>query len=56
VRALGHFSVPPGRPLETEAGVQEHTVEAACAARDWAFTGAVREAEPVNGKRHQRPG
>jgi DNA invertase Pin-like site-specific DNA recombinase len=37
-------------------GVQAQAIEAACAARDWAFIGGVRKAEPVNGKGHQRPG
>jgi len=56
VRALGYVSVPDDRPLEAEAGLQAEAIEAVCAARDWAFVGGVREAEPANGKGLERPG
>jgi peptidoglycan hydrolase-like protein with peptidoglycan-binding domain/DNA invertase Pin-like site-specific DNA recombinase len=56
VRALGYVSVPHDRPLEAEAGLQARAIEAACAARDWAFVRGVREAEPANGKGLERPG
>ena len=56
VRALGYVSVPDDRPLEAEAGLQAEAIEAVCAARDWAFIGGVREAEPANGKGLERPG
>jgi DNA invertase Pin-like site-specific DNA recombinase/peptidoglycan hydrolase-like protein with peptidoglycan-binding domain len=56
VRALGYVSVPHDRPLEAEAGLQAQAIEAACAARDWAFIGGVREAEPAHGKGLERQG
>ncbi len=56
VRALGYVSVPHDRPLEAEAGLQARAIEAVCAARDWAFIGGVREAEPAHGKGLERPG
>ena len=36
--------------------MQAQAIEAGWAARDWAFIGGVREAEPVNGQGPQRPG
>jgi peptidoglycan hydrolase-like protein with peptidoglycan-binding domain/DNA invertase Pin-like site-specific DNA recombinase len=56
VRALGYVSVPHDRPLEAEAGLQSRAIEAVCAAREWAFIGGVREAEPAHGKGLERPG
>ena len=56
VRALGYVSVPDDRPLEAEAGLQSRAIEAVCAAREWAFIGGVREAEPAHGKGLERPG
>jgi peptidoglycan hydrolase-like protein with peptidoglycan-binding domain/DNA invertase Pin-like site-specific DNA recombinase len=56
VRALGYVSVPHDRPLEGEAGAQAQAIEAACAARGWAFVAGVRESEPANGKGLERPG
>ena len=56
MRALGYVSVPPETALEAEAGPQAQAIEAACAARGWAFIGGVREAEPANGKGLERPG
>jgi peptidoglycan hydrolase-like protein with peptidoglycan-binding domain/DNA invertase Pin-like site-specific DNA recombinase len=56
VRALGYVSVPHDRPLEAEAGLQSRAIEAVCAARQWAFIGGVREAEPAHGKGLQRQG
>ena len=56
MRALGYVSVPHDRPLEAEAGAQAQAIEAACAARGWAFVGGVRESEPANGKGLERPG
>ncbi len=56
MRALGYVSVPDDRPLEAEAGVQSRAIEAVCAAREWAFIGGVREAEPAHGKGLERPG
>jgi hypothetical protein len=48
--------VPDDRPLEAAAGRQAQAIEAACAARGWAFIGGVREPEPANGKGLERPG
>ena len=56
MRALGYVSVPHDRPLEAEAGLQARAIEAVCAAREWAFIGGVREAEPAHGKGLERPG
>jgi DNA invertase Pin-like site-specific DNA recombinase/peptidoglycan hydrolase-like protein with peptidoglycan-binding domain len=56
VRALGYVSVPHDRPLEAAAGAQAQAIEAACAARGWAFIAGVREPEPANGKGLERPG
>src|SRR3954471_18947982 len=56
VRALGYVSVPHDRPLEAAAGAQAQAIEAACAARGWAFVAGVREPEPANGKGLERPG
>jgi DNA invertase Pin-like site-specific DNA recombinase/peptidoglycan hydrolase-like protein with peptidoglycan-binding domain len=56
VRALGYVSVPHDRPLEAAAGAQAEAIEAACAARGWAFIAGVREPEPPNGKGLERPG
>ena len=56
VRALGYVSVPHDSPLEAEAGAQAKAIEAACAARGWAFVAGVRESEPANGKGLERPG
>src|SRR3954469_5256416 len=56
VRALGYVSVPPESGLGAGAGSQAEAIEAACAARGWAFIGGVRESEPTNGKGLERPG
>jgi peptidoglycan hydrolase-like protein with peptidoglycan-binding domain/DNA invertase Pin-like site-specific DNA recombinase len=56
VRVLGYVSVPPGSGLEAGSGPQGQAIEAACAARGWAFVGGVRELEPTNGKGLDRPG
>jgi DNA invertase Pin-like site-specific DNA recombinase len=56
VRALGYVSVPQDSPLDAAAGRQGEAIEAACAARGWAFIGGVREPEPANGKGLERPG
>jgi peptidoglycan hydrolase-like protein with peptidoglycan-binding domain/DNA invertase Pin-like site-specific DNA recombinase len=56
VRALGYVSVPPGRGYTAGARAQAKAIEAACAARGWAFVGGVREAEPSSGKGLERPG
>ena len=56
IRALGYVSVPPELALEAGAGPQAQAIEAACAARGWAFVGGVREPEPANGKGLERPG
>jgi len=53
---LGYVSVPHDRPLEAAAGAQAQAIEAACAARGWAFVAGVREPEPANGKGLERPG
>jgi DNA invertase Pin-like site-specific DNA recombinase len=53
---LGYVSVPHDRPLEGEAGAQAQAIEAASAARGWAFVAGVRESEPANGKGLERPG
>jgi DNA invertase Pin-like site-specific DNA recombinase len=53
---LGYVSVPHDRPLEAAAGAQAQAIEAACAARGWAFIAGVREPEPANGKGLERPG
>ena len=56
VRALGYVSVPADSPVDAAAGRQGNAIEAACAARGWAFIGGVREPEPGNGKGLERPG
>jgi DNA invertase Pin-like site-specific DNA recombinase/peptidoglycan hydrolase-like protein with peptidoglycan-binding domain len=56
VRALGYVSVPRDRPLDASAGAQARAIEAACAARGWAFVAGVREPEAANGKGLERPG
>jgi peptidoglycan hydrolase-like protein with peptidoglycan-binding domain len=56
VRALGYVSVPADSALEPTAGPQAQAIEAACAARGWAFVGGVREPEPASGKGLERPG
>jgi len=56
VRALGYVSVPHDRPIEAAAAAQAKAIEAACAARGWAFVAGVREPEPANGKGLERPG
>jgi DNA invertase Pin-like site-specific DNA recombinase len=56
VRALGYVSVPADGPLAPASGRQARAIEAACAARGWAFVGGVREPEPVKGKAVERPG
>jgi DNA invertase Pin-like site-specific DNA recombinase len=53
---LGYVSVPHERPLEAAAGRQAQVIETACAERDWAFIGGIRESEPANGKGLERPG
>ena len=50
IRALGYVSVPPDVELTAGAGPQAQAIEAACAARGWAFVGGVREPEPHHGK------
>jgi DNA invertase Pin-like site-specific DNA recombinase/peptidoglycan hydrolase-like protein with peptidoglycan-binding domain len=56
VRALGYVRVPHDSPLEAAGGRQARAIEAACAARGWAFVAGVRESEPANGKGLARPG
>jgi len=56
LRALGYVSVPADTPVDATAGHQGKAIEAACAARGWAFIGGVREPEPANGKGLERPG
>jgi DNA invertase Pin-like site-specific DNA recombinase/peptidoglycan hydrolase-like protein with peptidoglycan-binding domain len=56
LRALGYVSVPHDSVLAAAAGAQAQAIEAACAARGWAFVAGVRETEPANGKGLARPG
>jgi len=56
VRALGYVSVPAASVLEAVAGPQARAIEAACAARGWAFVGGVRERAPCEDQALERPG
>jgi DNA invertase Pin-like site-specific DNA recombinase len=48
--------VPAASVLEAVAGPQARAIEAACAARGWAFVGGVRERAPCEDQALERPG
>jgi peptidoglycan hydrolase-like protein with peptidoglycan-binding domain len=56
VQALGYVSVPATSVLEAEASPQARAIEAACAARGWAFVGGVRERAHCEDQALERPG
>jgi len=56
MRALGYVSVPATSVLEAVAKPQARAIEAACAARGWAFVGGVRERAPCEDQALERPG
>jgi hypothetical protein len=56
VRALRYVSVPPGRPLETEAGRAGAGHRGRLGGPRLGVHRRRPRAEPVNGQGHQRPG